>query len=136
MKTREIKTLTLPVEGMTCASCVARVEKVLKKVDGVGDVNVNLATEKVTLSYDPSLADLSKFTEVVEDAGYKLLPPEDKKEILKEDDIESPSEIHHKEAYKKLRSEFIFSAVLSIPILIISMLKHDSLVYKLVSSFK
>lgn len=75
MKNFEIKTITLPVEGMTCASCVARVEKVLKKVEGVDNVNVNLATEKVTLSFDPSLADVSKFTEAVAEAGYKLLLP-------------------------------------------------------------
>lgn len=122
MKSQGIKTLTLPVEGMTCASCVARVEKVLKKVDGVNEVNVNLATEKVTLSFDPSKVNLSKFSEVVEDAGYKLLPPEEKQENTSDDNVESASEIHHKEAYKKLKSEFIFSAILSLPILLISML--------------
>jgi Cu+-exporting ATPase len=49
-----ISTLTLPVEGMTCASCVARVEKTLKKIDGVEIANVNLATEAVALSFDPA----------------------------------------------------------------------------------
>ena len=69
MNNQAIKSLTLPVEGMTCASCVMRVEKALKKVEGIGEVNVNLATEKVTLSYDPSLADVSKFTQVVRRCG-------------------------------------------------------------------
>jgi Cu+-exporting ATPase len=122
MKTADIKTLTLPVEGMTCASCVARVEKVLKKVEGVDEVNVNLATEKVTLSFNPSVADVSKFTEVVEDAGYKLLPPEKEKVSVQEVITDSPAELHHKEAYKKLKSEFIFALVLSVPIFVISML--------------
>ncbi len=119
---REIKSLTLPVEGMTCASCVARVEKALKKVEGISEVNVNLATEKVTLSYDPSLADLSKFTDVVEDAGYKLIPPAMDKGSAEPGEIESDSDIRHKESYLKLRNEFIFSAMLSVPIMIVSML--------------
>ncbi len=123
MNTREIKTLTLPVEGMTCASCVARVEKALKKIDGIGEVNVNLATEKVTVSFNPSQTGISKFTEVVEDAGYKLLPPEEEKGSAANEEFESAAEIQHKEAYKKLKAEFIFSAVISIPVMIISMLE-------------
>ena len=86
MKNQEIKTLTLPVEGMTCASCVARVEKALKKVEGIGNVNVNLATEKVTISYDPSLTGIPKLAEVVDDAGYKLIPPVEGKESSAADD--------------------------------------------------
>ncbi len=41
--------MTMPVRGMTCASCVAQVEKALKNVEGIGEVNVNLATEKASL---------------------------------------------------------------------------------------
>ncbi len=54
----QITKLTLPVEGMTCASCVARVEKTLKKIDGVEIANVNLATEAVALSFDPARTSL------------------------------------------------------------------------------
>jgi len=46
-------TITVPVEGMTCASCVLRVEKALKKVDGVTAATVNLATEQTTITFDP-----------------------------------------------------------------------------------
>src|SRR5574338_291285 len=122
METKEIKTLTLPVEGMTCASCVARVEKALKKVDGIGEVNVNLATEKVTLTYDPAQADITKLADAVENAGYKLLSPGNEKDSSGEEDFESAADIQHKEAYKKLKNEFIFSAVLSIPIMLVSMI--------------
>ena len=52
--------ISLPVEGMTCASCVARVEKTVAKFEGISKVNVNLATEKVTLEYDPAVVDLNK----------------------------------------------------------------------------
>ncbi|HLU34873.1 MAG TPA: copper ion binding protein, partial [Thermomicrobiales bacterium] len=61
---------TFPVEGMTCASCVRRVEKALEKVDGVSEVNVNLANEtaSVAMSEGVSADDLRK---AVEKAGYK-----------------------------------------------------------------
>ncbi|MBN2298914.1 MAG: cation transporter, partial [Deltaproteobacteria bacterium] len=52
------ETLTLPVEGMTCASCVARVEKAMGRIDGIEDLNVNLATDEVTFSFDPERVDL------------------------------------------------------------------------------
>jgi Cu+-exporting ATPase len=64
--------LTLPVEGMTCASCVRRVEKALKKVPGVQDASVNLATEKANVVYDPSAASLAEMRASVENAGYHL----------------------------------------------------------------
>ncbi|HMD13724.1 MAG TPA: heavy metal-associated domain-containing protein, partial [Bacteroidota bacterium] len=47
-----IAVLTLPVEGMSCASCVVRVEKALSKVDGVRSAAANLATEQVTIRFD------------------------------------------------------------------------------------
>ena len=51
----EQKQLTLPVIGMTCANCVASVERNAKKVEGVGEAVVNFASEKVTVSYDPDV---------------------------------------------------------------------------------
>ena len=48
MSTKEI---TLPITGMTCASCVRRIEKALAKVDGVQDASVNLATERAKVTY-------------------------------------------------------------------------------------
>ena len=64
--------LLLPVEGMTCASCVRRVERALTKVDGVREANVNLATEKARVVFDPQVADLERLTAAVEKAGYRL----------------------------------------------------------------
>ena len=69
--------VTLPIEGMTCASCVRRIEKALSKVEGVQQASVNLATEKAHVVFDPSLASLEGLTAAVEKAGYKVaeLPP-------------------------------------------------------------
>ena len=57
---------------MTCASCVRRVEKGLEKVPGVTAANVNLATERATVAYDPAIADLATLRTAVERAGYRV----------------------------------------------------------------
>src|SRR5215212_2368791 len=62
----------LPIGGMTCASCVRRVERALSKVEGVHSAGVNLATERATVKYDPTLVDLSKLRAAVEGAGYTV----------------------------------------------------------------
>jgi Cu+-exporting ATPase len=62
--------VTLPITGMTCASCVNRVEKALKKVGGVQEASVNLATEQATVRFDPAVADVAQLTAAVEKAGY------------------------------------------------------------------
>jgi len=63
--------LTIGVGGMTCASCVARVERALKKVPGVDGAAVNLATEKATVSYDATSAEVEALMEAIEGAGYE-----------------------------------------------------------------
>ncbi len=72
----ESKQITLPVLGMTCANCVAAVERNSKKVDGVTGASVNYASEKVTFTYDPALVDARTATTQViarvERAGYKV----------------------------------------------------------------
>ncbi len=62
------------VEGMTCASCAMRIEKGLKKVPGVKDANVNLATEKATVTYYPARTGIEQMVEKVEAVGYKATP--------------------------------------------------------------
>ncbi len=68
--------LTFPVIGMTCANCVAAVERNAKKVDGVTDAVVNYASEKVTINYDPAQADAKAVTEgtlaKIARAGYEI----------------------------------------------------------------
>ncbi len=63
--------LTIGVGGMTCASCVARVERALKKVEGVETATVNLATEKATVSFHPEHVEVEKLLGAIENAGYE-----------------------------------------------------------------
>ncbi len=69
-------TLQLPVEGMTCAACVARVEKALAKTPGVAAASVNFATEKVLVQYMPGTVTRTELRRAVESAGYGLLEEE------------------------------------------------------------
>jgi len=64
--------LTLPVEGMTCASCVNHVERALRKVAGVAEASVNLATERASVAFDPQAAALTDLVRAVHDAGYDV----------------------------------------------------------------
>lgn len=66
----ESKQLTLPITGMTCANCVATVERNLKKLDGVSSANVNLSSERASIEFDPSLLALPDLVSRVERAGY------------------------------------------------------------------
>ena len=104
--------LTLPIEGMTCASCAARVERTLNAIDGV-DAQVNYATEHATISYDPSAVTPVSLTDAVEQAGYRTaLPGED----------------HHAESHDHMASSpglgrrLVISAALSLPVLLVSMI--------------
>ncbi|HKG20158.1 MAG TPA: heavy metal-associated domain-containing protein, partial [Candidatus Limnocylindrales bacterium] len=66
--------IALPVDGMTCASCVNRIERFLRKTPGVEQANVNLATEVATIRYLPALAGRAELAGAIEAAGYELKP--------------------------------------------------------------
>jgi len=68
--TKESNKITFPVTGMTCASCVATIEKDLSNVPGVSQVNVNLATEKASVEYNPKKVDTTLLMNTITDAGY------------------------------------------------------------------
>ncbi len=69
----ERTTLELPIAGMTCATCVARNERALRKLDGVDDANVNFATEKATVVFDPSVLTAHDLVETVKKTGYDVV---------------------------------------------------------------
>jgi len=66
------ETRSFPVSDMTCASCVAHVERGLRGVPGVLEASVNLATERATVTYIPTLAGMREFHRAVADAGYSI----------------------------------------------------------------
>ncbi len=111
-----IKIISLPVEGMTCASCVARVEKAIKKVEGVKDVSVNLATEKATFEIDPAKTNYLDIVAKIKDAGYNV----DTSSLDKKNEPAS-SNNNKSDFDSELQKDFIFATVLTVPILLLNM---------------
>ncbi|MEA2332520.1 MAG: P-type Cu+ transporter [Thermoleophilaceae bacterium] len=105
--------LELPITGMTCASCANRIERGLNKLDGV-TATVNYATEKASVEFDGTAVAADQLVEAVEAAGYQAeLPSTDapgERPDEAEDDPSAP-----------LRRRLVLSAVLSVPVLLVSM---------------
>jgi Cu+-exporting ATPase len=68
----EHQSITLPIRGMTCASCVSHVQRALNKMDGVDEAVVNLATEQATVRFVPALVSPEALGQTVRDAGYEV----------------------------------------------------------------
>src|SRR3990172_1726167 len=66
------RSVSFPVQGMTCASCVSHVESALMELPGVSDVVVNLGTNKASLNFDPTQANITDFQHAISDAGYSV----------------------------------------------------------------
>ena len=74
--------IELPITGMTCASCVARNERALRRVQGVSEANVNFATEKATITFDPAVVTPQDLVGTVEAAGYGVVTAQETLPIL------------------------------------------------------
>jgi Cu+-exporting ATPase len=103
----------LPVQGMTCASCVARIEGALSAIPGVVRAQVNFGTEHAAVSYLPGQAGVADFKRAIEQAGYRML------EVVEEDIVEQEARLRE-EAYRQLRRRFVTAAVLSAPVLVLA----------------
>ena len=109
-----MKQITIPIEGMSCAACASRIEKVLSQLNGVTMASVNLATEKATVTYEPEKIRLSEIKQAIAQAGYKALEIEGR-QAIDEDRQRKEQEI------KKLKSSFFVSALFSLPLLYLAM---------------
>ena len=66
-----IRTVSIGIRGMTCASCVRTIEKVLGDTEGVQEATVNLASERATVTFDPAAVDVGRLESAIRDAGYE-----------------------------------------------------------------
>ena len=110
--TRHIEHVELPIMGMTCASCAARIERKLNKLDGV-TATVNYATERATVEFDPELTPAEDLLGAVKAAGYRALLPAAEPE-------RGDAHEHHERSDDEtaaLRRRLIISAALSLPVL-------------------
>jgi P-type Cu+ transporter len=105
-----LERLELPIQGMTCASCASRIERKLNKLDGVS-ATVNYATEKARVEFDAAAVTPEALVAAVEAVGYGATLPRAEETAAPEVDETLP-----------LRTRLIASAVLSLPLLLISMI--------------
>ncbi|GAC1540577.1 MAG: heavy metal translocating P-type ATPase [Herpetosiphon sp.] len=108
--------MDFPITGMTCASCQGRVERSLRKLDGVLEANVNLATEHASVHYVPSMTDWSAFKAAVEGAGYGVV--ENVGEGISGEDREQAARRHELE---DRRRKLIVAVVFGLPLFLLSM---------------
>ena len=95
----------IPIEGMTCSACAARIGKGLNKLEGVEEAHVNFATEKAFVTFDPTLVEESAFVATVEKLGYAVATASD-------------DEDQH---FQRLSRRLLVAAGLALPTVLISM---------------
>jgi Cu+-exporting ATPase len=100
--------IELPIEGMTCASCAARIEKKLNRLDGV-TATVNYATEKASVAYDPAQVEPEALVAAVEQVGYAARLPSDEPEAA------APTG-------DPLLRRLLLAAILTVPVLALGMI--------------
>lgn len=110
----EIREVTFPVEGMTCAACVRAVERGIQKLDGIAKVSVNLATEKATVIYDPNQLRFTDIKDAVKKAGYEAL------------DVESGTALNtdqerKEKAIRSLKNKFFAALIFTAPLFYLAM---------------
>ena len=107
-----LERVSLPIQGMSCAACVRRVQEALNRVDGVLQAEVNLATERASVSFVPGQATVQDLVRAVERAGYRVI------EAPKGDLLEQERESRHR-ALSALRRKFLVGVGLLGPMLLL-----------------
>lgn len=112
----QMVTKTFDIEGMTCASCAAAIEKTSGKLPGMENASVNLASEKMTVVYNPLELSIRDISDAVHQSGYEASPQQEEQVTLgagTEEEKESKEEVY--------RKRFWISAIFTIPLLYLSM---------------
>ncbi|MFO0624350.1 MAG: heavy metal translocating P-type ATPase [Polyangiales bacterium] len=109
--------IDLPITGMSCASCSARIEKVVRTEPGVLDATVNFATTTATVTYDPAAVDPTTLVGAIERAGYgATLPP-----ATPPTAADDPQAASRARELRDHLGRFVVAAVLTLPVLVIAM---------------
>ncbi len=121
--------IELPLLGMSCAACANRIERALNKAPGVESCSVNFATTRATVHYDASETDAAHLRDVVKDAGYDALLPEQNADgtpqTAKQKNDEVDAETQAREAaYQKQKNKFWLALLLTLPVTFTAMGSH------------
>jgi Cu+-exporting ATPase len=112
-------TLDVPVIGMHCAACAARIEKALAGAPGVRQAGVNFATGRATVAYDPEATDPEALRHVVRAEGYDALLSEASGPRADDQALDAAES-----EYDRLRLKLVTAAVLTVPVLVLAMAGH------------
>lgn len=99
------KSITLPVQGMDCASCASIISRSVAKLPGVTQSDVNIATEKATLTYDTDTISLEQISKKVTDLGYSLVTGEGSKTEMSHDMGHDMSQMRHDHGLDPLKKD-------------------------------
>ncbi len=111
-----MKKVKFNVQGMTCSSCVAHVEKAVNKLDGIQSVNVNLLSNNMIVEYNESILNNKNIIDAVVNAGYSASVEEGENKKL-----ESNKKLDNKDAIKSMKKRLIISICFLIPLMYIAM---------------
>ena len=112
----ELASVTFAVSGMTCASCVAVVEKTLARTAGVASATVNLATESATVHFDPAQVGVDDLIGIIKSAGYGATVKGDAAPGTSSADAQRETQQEHIRHEQRL---FVFSVAFSLPLLVL-----------------
>jgi Cu+-exporting ATPase len=108
-----VERITVPIRGMSCASCVEKVQTALSAVPGVIRASVNFATEKATVEYIPGQVAIKDLSQAVRDAGYELLETTEGTDVVERERQAREAEL------RRLRQRFIVGLCLVVPIFLL-----------------
>lgn len=111
----------LPLLGMHCAACAGHIERALREVPGVTEANVNFASSRASVRFDPASVTFPILQDAVRNEGYDALPPVSPEAPADEDDAETKARATE---YARQRRRFIFAAVFSVPLAVLAMGAH------------
>ena len=113
-----LREVTVPVTGMTCANCVATVERTLRKTEGVDDASVNYASERALVRFDPEVVSLEHVAAAVERAGYGVVLVDDD---ASDGDLDEAESIARASEIADQQRKFLTGVAFATPLFLLSM---------------
>ena len=114
----------LPLVGMHCASCAGRIEQALAGAPGVAGANVNFATSRATVQYDPELTGVEKLSGLVRDLGYQVIAVEQGGGSTAAEEVQAAEGEVREAEYRQQKTRFIAALALTLPVVVLAMAGH------------
>jgi len=114
----------LPLVGMHCASCAGRIEKALAAATGVVTANVNFATTRATVRFDPKATDAASLTQLVKELGYDVIQPATGGDQAGIADMQTAESQVREAEYQRQKVRFYIALALTLPVAVLAMAGH------------